>query len=82
MTIQFKKICNGEIDNIPKLKGKILPAAFDRGTIYDWCYRPETNVWENWMDQCNKDEIDQFPKNSVASDLIVTTVDTIRYGFL
>jgi hypothetical protein len=34
------------------------------------------------MDQCNKDEIDQFPKNSVASDLIVTTVDTIRYGFL
>lgn len=50
MNMQFKKICNGEIDNIPKLKSKILPPEFDRGTIYDWCYRPESNKWENWMD--------------------------------
>ena len=34
------------------------------------------------MDQTNKDEIDHFPKNSVPNELIVTTTDTIRYGFM
>ena len=34
------------------------------------------------MDQTNKDEIDQFPKGSVPNELIVTTTDTIRYGFM
>jgi dynein heavy chain len=34
------------------------------------------------MDQTNKDEIDQFPKGSIPSELIVTTVDTIRYGYM
>jgi hypothetical protein len=48
-----------------KLKNKILPAIFDRGTIFDFCYLPETNEWKNWMDFCNKDELDQFPKGSV-----------------
>ena len=54
----FKKLCNGEIEGQVKLKNKILPAIFDRGTIYDFCYLPETNEWKNWMDFCNKDELD------------------------
>jgi dynein heavy chain, axonemal len=75
-------MCNGEIDSVPKLKSKILPSAFDRGTIYDYCYLPETNEWKNWIDFTNKDEIDQFPKDSKPNEIIVTTVDTIRYGYL
>jgi len=78
----FKKVCNGEIEGLPKLKNKILPPAFDRGTIYDYCYLPESNEWKNWMDFTNKDEIDNFPKNSVVNEIIVTTVDTIRYGYM
>jgi dynein heavy chain len=34
------------------------------------------------MDQTNKDEIDNFPKGSVPNELIVTTADTIRYGYM
>jgi hypothetical protein len=45
MNMQYKKIVNGEIDDVPKLKNKILPGCFDRGTIYDYCYLPETNEW-------------------------------------
>jgi hypothetical protein len=78
----YKKICNGEIENIPKLKNKILPSAFDRGTIYDYCYMPATNEWKNWTDFTNKDDIDKFPKGSKPNEIIVTTVDTIRYGYL
>jgi len=64
------------------LKNKILPAAFDRGTIYDYCYLPESNEWKNWMEFTNKEEIDNFPKNSIVNEIIVTTVDTIRYGYM
>jgi len=78
----FKKIVNGEIEGIPKLKNKILPSIFDRGTIYDYCYLPETNEWKSWMEFTNKEEIDQFPKGTVPSEIIVTTVDTIRYGYM
>jgi len=79
---QFKKIVNGEIEGLPKLKNKILPSAFDRGTIYDYCYLPESNEWKNWMDFTNKETIDEFPKGSVVNEIIVTTVDVIRYGYM
>lgn len=62
--LQFKKICNGDIEGIAKLKSKILPSAFDRGTIYDYCYLPEQNEWKNWMDFTKKEDIDKFPKGS------------------
>jgi dynein heavy chain len=78
----FKKVCNGEIEGVPKLKNKIIPPAFDRGTIYDYCYQPEHNEWKNWMDFTDKEKIDQFPKGSVPNEIIVTTVDTIRYGYM
>jgi hypothetical protein len=45
MNLQYKKIINGEVDDAPKPKNKILPGCFDRGTIYDYCYVPETNEW-------------------------------------
>ena len=67
------------------MKNKILPSAFDRGTIYDYCYQPEAGdsgagEWKNWIDFINKDEIDRFPKDSVVQTLIVTTPETIKYG--
>ena len=34
------------------------------------------------MDLTNKDEIDNFPRESVVQDIVVTTVDTIRYSFI
>jgi dynein heavy chain len=59
-----------------------VPPAFDRGTIYDYRYIPKTNEWKNWMEFTDKDKIDQFPKNSVVQEIIVTTADTIKYGYL
>lgn len=62
---QFKKICNGELDNmVRKLQKKILPPSFDRGTIYDYVYFPDKNEWKQWMDLVNKEQLDNFPKNT------------------
>jgi dynein heavy chain len=79
---QFKKICNGDLEGIPKLKNKILPSAFDRGTVYDYVYYPETNQWKNWMDGVDKEKIDDFPKGTNPAEIVVTTVDTVRYGYM
>lgn len=78
----FKDVCNGSVEGLPKLKNKVLPPAFDRGTIYDYCYVPEVNEWKNWMDFTNKDELDIFPKGSVVNDIVVTTPETIKYGYM
>lgn len=78
----FLKLCNGDVEGIAKLKNKIIPPCFDRGTIYDYCYYPETNEWKNWMDNTDKDKIDDFPRGSVVSEIVVTTMDTIRYGYM
>jgi dynein heavy chain len=80
---RFKDICNGDVEGQEhKLKNKVLPSQFDRGTIFDWRYMPEANEWKNWMDFTKKDEVDNFPKNAVVQEIIVTTMDTIRYGAL
>ncbi len=34
------------------------------------------------MEFTDKDKLDQFPKGAVVQELIVTTMDTIRYGYL
>jgi dynein heavy chain len=34
------------------------------------------------MDLNTKGEIDDFPKGSVVNEIIVTTVDSIRYGYM
>lgn len=34
------------------------------------------------MDFTNKEDIDKFPKGSNVSELIVTTSDTIKYGYM
>ena len=52
---QFKKICNGELEQGKKLQKKILPTTFDRGTIYDYVYFAEKNEWKHWMDLVNKE---------------------------
>lgn len=55
----FKKVCNGEIEGLLKFNNRrILPSIMDKGTIYDYVYYPEENIWKSWMDLCDKDKLD------------------------
>ena len=80
----MKKVLDGNIEGIAKFQGnkKILPAKFDKGTIFDYVYDPKENTWKQWMEDVNKDEISNFPKEAKVQDIIVTTVDTIRYSYI
>ena len=34
------------------------------------------------MDNTDKDKLDDFPRGTNVTDIIVTTMDTIRYGYM
>ena len=80
----LKKVLDGSIQELPKFQGnkKLLPAKFDRGLIYDYCYNEKTNEWKGWMEDINKDQIDNFGKNAKVQEIIVTTIDTMRYSYI
>lgn len=79
----FKKVCNGEIEGLLKFNNrKILPEIMSKGTIYDYCYIPEMNTWKAWLSFRDNDAIDKFPKDAKPQDIVVTTIDTIRYSYI
>jgi len=45
-------------------------------------YFPDKNEWKPWLSLFDKDNIDKFPKDAVVQDIVVTTIDTIRYSYL
>ena len=59
-----------------------MPAVFDRNTIYDYVYYPDTQTWKSWQELVNKDESENFPKGTLVQNIVVTTIDTIRYSFI
>jgi dynein heavy chain, axonemal len=34
------------------------------------------------MDNTDKDKLDDFPRGTNVNEIIVTTVDTVRYGYM
>jgi hypothetical protein len=51
----------------------------DRGMIYDYVYFPLENKWQNWNDLVEMNTRDKFPAGTLVQDIVVTTVDSIRY---
>jgi dynein heavy chain, axonemal len=82
--LYVKQVASGQVDGIQKFQSgrKILPGCMDRGTIYDYVYFSKTDEWKQWLDLSNKDEVDKFPAESQVQDIIVTTVDKIRYSYI
>lgn len=72
---KFRKLLHGDIDTGEKPPKKVpFP---DRATIYDYTFFPAKGVWKHWMDLVDKNEV--IPKDKAAREIIVTTVDKVRY---
>jgi len=82
MDQHFKKVCDGQIDNLKKFSKKVLHSCFDRGTIYDYVFFPESNTWKNWLDLTDPSQRDKFPEGTLVQDIVVTTIDSIRYSYI
>ena len=60
----------------------MLNSCFDRGTIYDYVYYPESNTWKSWLDLTDASQRDKFPEGTLVQDIVVTTIDSIRYSYI
>eukprot|EP00798_Chlamydomonas_sp_ICE-L_P021154 gene21154-28043_t len=49
------------------------------GSVYDWVYHGPTNSWKLWMDTVASQNISS---DAEYSQIIVTTVDVVRYTFM
>jgi dynein heavy chain, axonemal len=79
----LKGIYEGRHQNLEKFAGgKKMPAVFDRGMIYDYVYFGETMTWKQWYELVNKDEVDNFPRGTQVQNMVITTIDTIRYSHM
>ena len=80
----LKKVLDGSVEGLARFEGnkKILPSSFDRGLIYDYRYDADKNEWRGWMADTDKDQLDNFGKDVKVQEIIVTTVDTVRYSFI
>jgi hypothetical protein len=77
--IHVKKICDGQYEGFKKFSKRVLPGVMDRGMIYDYVYFPSENKWTPWNDLVELSTRDKFPAGTLVQDIVVTTVDSIRY---
>lgn len=82
MDQHFKKVCDGQIDGLKKFSKKILHSCFDRGTIYDYVYYSDSNTWKSWLDLSDPGQRDKFQEGTLVQDIVVTTIDSIRYSYI
>ncbi len=50
----------------------------ERGTVYDFFYKPESQQWAAWPDAI---ETTGIPANASPTNVIVPTIETVRQGF-
>ncbi|GAX82307.1 hypothetical protein CEUSTIGMA_g9736.t1 [Chlamydomonas eustigma] len=55
---------------------KMMPLE---GSVYDWVYEAKEGKWKQWMDTVSEQRISP---DADYSQIIVTTVDVVRYTFL
>jgi len=78
----FKAICEGSLDHLKKFSRKVLHNCFDRGTIYDYVYNSTENHWKPWTEMAGNEPRDKFPEGTVVQDIVVTTIDSLRYSYI
>ena len=63
------------------MQSRKLNHQFDKHSIYDCVYFTLENKWKQWNDLIEPKDM-EIPKNLNPQDIIVTTIDKIRYQFV
>eukprot|EP01028_Stygiella_incarcerata_P004265 TRINITY_DN1920_c0_g2_i1.p1 TRINITY_DN1920_c0_g2~~TRINITY_DN1920_c0_g2_i1.p1 ORF type:complete len:4143 (+),score=1128.32 TRINITY_DN1920_c0_g2_i1:148-12576(+) len=74
---EFDAFFQNLLRNEPEIK--MLSPIPDRASVYDYVFIKENGKWSDWMDISESKEI---PKDSLFHEIIVPTLDTVRYTYL
>eukprot|EP00397_Hematodinium_sp_SG-2012_P000137 GEMP01000137.1.p1 GENE.GEMP01000137.1~~GEMP01000137.1.p1 ORF type:complete len:2966 (+),score=813.16 GEMP01000137.1:107-8899(+) len=76
----LKKVLNNQLPNIKPYK-KVIPSFPDRNTCFDYYWDAENMAWALWATLLNTLSAKRVPSSGDSAEVMVRTVDSIRYSF-
>lgn len=80
--IWMRRILGGDVAEITNKGKKIVPSIPESGSFYDYVFLPKTREWRHWTEAGFIDINAEIPSKLQANEIIVPTVDTVRYTHL
>lgn len=81
-TIWLRRILGGDVAEIKNKGKKIQPSIPENGSYYDFIFLAEYMQWRHWTESGITDINADIPKSLLPQEVIVSTVDTVRYTYL
>eukprot|EP01047_Picozoa_sp_COSAG01_P001177 COSAG01_NODE_25_length_37050_cov_211.559119_13_plen_3716_part_00 len=76
----FRELTSGKNQKHPPPPNRKIQSPIpDRGTLYDYVFNEEQLKWQPWKDRIANTAIES---NASFTEIIVPTLDTVRYAFL
>ena len=73
------KMFDGETDHPMQPPIRLLSHPPERDSLFDYFYDKKNNMWAKWVDVIHDKP---FPEDARFHDIIVPTIDTVRYSYL
>ena len=80
--IWLRRLLNGDVQEVKNKGKKITPNIPDSGSYYDYIFIPEKMEWKHWTEAEITDINAPIPNSLQPNEIIVATVDTVRYTYL
>ncbi|CAG9334937.1 unnamed protein product [Blepharisma stoltei] len=80
--IWLRRILNGDVAEIKNKGKKIQPSIPENGSYYDFIFLADQMQWRHWTEAGITDINADIPKNLLPNEVVVSTVDTVRYTYL
>jgi len=79
--IFLRRLLNGDLQEVKKVK-KIVPSIPERGNCYEFIFIPADLQWRHWTEAGVGNINADIPNNMQPNEIIVPTVDTVRYTYM
>ena len=80
--IWLRRLISMDVAEIKNKGKKIQPVIPESGSYYDYIYLIEQKNWKHWTEAEITDINAEIPSKILPNEIIVATVDTVRYTYL
>ncbi|OMJ80715.1 hypothetical protein SteCoe_18966 [Stentor coeruleus] len=80
--IWLRRVIGLDVAEIKNKGKKIQPTIPENGSYYDYIYLIEQRNWKHWTEAEITDINAEIPSKILPNEIIVATVDTVRYTYL
>jgi dynein heavy chain, axonemal len=81
-TIWLRRLISLDVGEIKNKGKKIQPVIPENGSYFDYIYLVDQKNWRHWTEAEITDINAEIPSKILPNEIIVATVDTVRYTYL